>query len=71
VKRFFKEWETVFYLDEQNKKPSNTETLCFIRGLVVSSTSRSKFNVHGSVHRNNIIVYKSQQDAHVTEFIFV
>jgi len=30
-----------------------------------------KVNVHGSVHRNNILVYKSQQDAHVTEFIFV
>jgi len=29
----------------------------------------TKFNVHGSVHRNNILVYKSQQDAHVTEFI--
>jgi hypothetical protein len=28
-----------------------------------------KFNVHGSVHRNNILIYKSQQDAHVTEFI--
>jgi len=27
--------------------------------------------VHGSVHRNNILVHKSQQDAHVTEFIFV
>jgi hypothetical protein len=27
------------------------------------------FNVHGSVHRNNILVYKSQQDAHVTDFI--
>jgi len=26
-------------------------------------------NVHGSLHRNNILVYKSQQDAHVTEFI--
>jgi len=24
------------------------------------------FNVQGSVHRNNIIVYKSQQDVHVT-----
>ena len=23
------------------------------------------------MHRNNILVYKSQQDAHVTEFIFV
>jgi len=30
-----------------------------------------KFNVPGSVHRNNILVYKFQQDAHVTEFIFV
>ena len=29
------------------------------------------FNVHGSVRRNNILVYKSQQDAHVTEFIFI
>ena len=29
------------------------------------------FNVHGSVHRTNILVYKSQQDAHVTDFIFV
>jgi hypothetical protein len=29
------------------------------------------FNVHGSVHRNNILVYKSQQDAQVTEFSFV
>jgi len=28
-----------------------------------------KFNVHGSVHRNNILIYKSQQDAQVTEFI--
>jgi hypothetical protein len=27
------------------------------------------FYVHWSVHRNNILVYKSQQDAHVTEFI--
>jgi len=28
-----------------------------------------KFSIHGSVHRNNILIYKSQQDAHVTEFI--
>jgi hypothetical protein len=28
-----------------------------------------KFNVHGSVHRNNILVYKYQQDAQVIEFI--
>jgi hypothetical protein len=30
---------------------------------------KNKFNVHGSVHRNKILVYKSQQDAYVTEFI--
>ena len=27
------------------------------------------FNIHGSVHRNNILIEKFQQDAHVTEFI--
>ena len=27
------------------------------------------FNVHGSVHPNNILLCKSQQDAHVTEII--
>jgi len=27
------------------------------------------FNIHGSVHRNNILIHKSQQDAHVAEFI--
>jgi hypothetical protein len=26
------------------------------------------FNVHGSVHRNNILVCKSQQDAHMETF---
>jgi hypothetical protein len=29
------------------------------------------FNVHESVHRNSILVYKFQQDAQVTEFIFI
>jgi hypothetical protein len=32
-------------------------------------TIQLKFNVHGSVHRNNTLVYKSQQDARITEFI--
>ena len=27
------------------------------------------FNVHGSVHRNNILIQKSQQNAYVTEII--
>ena len=31
-------------------------------------TNCNRFNIHGSVHRNNILLYKSQQDAHVTEF---
>jgi hypothetical protein len=30
-----------------------------------------EFNIHGPVHRNNILLYKSQQDAHVTEFIYL
>ena len=28
-----------------------------------------KFNIHGSVHHNNILIHKFQQDAHVTQFI--
>ena len=27
------------------------------------------FNVHRSVHRNNILVYESQQDAHFTVYL--
>jgi len=27
------------------------------------------FNIHGSVHRNNVLIYKSQKDAHVTKCI--
>jgi hypothetical protein len=30
---------------------------------------RFSFNIHGSVPRNNILLYKPQQGAHVTEFI--
>jgi hypothetical protein len=40
--------------------------LCYQR---LHLTYLCKFNIHGSVQRNNIILYKSQQDAHVTEFI--
>jgi hypothetical protein len=29
----------------------------------------NKFNIYGSVHRNSILPYKSQEGAHVTEFI--
>ena len=33
-------------------------------------TQKINFNVYGSVHRNNILIYiYIQQDAHVTEFI--
>jgi hypothetical protein len=35
----------------------------------LNSEDSCDFNVHGSVHRSNILVYKSQQDAEVTEFI--
>ena len=31
---------------------------------------RQIFNIHGSVPRNNILLYKSQQVAHVTQSIF-
>jgi hypothetical protein len=40
--------------------------LCFLLSL---SRHIPGFNVHGSVHRNNILVYKSQQDAQDTELI--
>ena len=33
--------------------------------------TESTFNAHGSVQRTNILIYKSQQDAHVTEIIFL
>ena len=33
------------------------------------NTINLTFNIHGSAHHNNILIYKSQQDAHVTEFI--
>jgi len=41
-----------------HKEPNDSSNLMFF------------FNVHWSVHRNNILVHKSQQDAHVTEFIW-
>ena len=41
----------------------------FLRALICSSKQKLFFNVHGSVHHSNILVYKSQQDAQVTEFI--
>jgi hypothetical protein len=32
---------------------------------------KEKFIVYGSVHRNNILVYKSQQDAHVQSLFYL
>jgi hypothetical protein len=32
-------------------------------------TTSYDLNIHWSVHSNNILLYKSQQDARVTEFI--
>jgi len=37
--------------------------------VMKSDNKNLGFNVHGSVHDNNILIYKSQQDAHVTELI--
>ena len=51
-------------------KPISTQS--FFPSTIYNRTSENKsviFNIHGSVHRNNIVLYKSQQDAHVTEFI--
>jgi len=42
-----------------------TSKLVLYETVFVSFT----FNVHGSVHRNNFLVHKSQQDVHVTVFI--
>ena len=39
--------------------------------IYIYDISNLRVNVHGSVHRNNILVYKYQQDAQVTKFIFV
>jgi len=48
----------------------------FVRSPVLSYRSHGDiqnynlgFNIHGSVHRNDILLYKSQRDAHATEFI--
>jgi hypothetical protein len=34
-----------------------------------TTNNKPQFNIHGSVHCNNILIQKFQQDAHVTEFI--
>ena len=58
------------------RKAVRTIKLITVRSVDITMLSTTKvpviiFNVHGSVHRNNILVYKPQQDAQVTEFIFV
>jgi hypothetical protein len=45
--------------------------LISIDSCKTNTTWISKFNIHGSVHRNYILIWKSQQDAQVTEFIFI
>jgi len=64
---------------EDKFNPLNTElnSICHLLALLgahhILHVGRIRVNVLGSVHCNNIlrVVYKSQQDAHVTEFIFV
>jgi hypothetical protein len=46
----------------------------FLALCLFSSARRARiflifFNIHGSMHHNNILLYKSQQDAYFTEFI--
>ena len=57
----------------RKQKHQSSENFAFIDDLYVGvlATVRVKmFNIHQSLrHRNNILVYKSQQDAHVTEII--
>jgi serine/threonine protein phosphatase PrpC len=61
---------------ERNKQKHEFE-LSLIRHItrkrneIRRANKSTTFNVHGPVHHTNILVYKSQQDAHVTEFIFV
>jgi hypothetical protein len=58
------------------RKVVRTIKLIIVRSVDITMISPTKvhviiFNVYGSVHRNNILVYISQQNSHVTEFIFV
>jgi hypothetical protein len=71
------------YFDEKIKNRVKSEILAVIQCRLMTSRLLSKnlkteicrtiivlkFNIHGSVHRNNILLYKFLQDAHVTEFI--
>jgi hypothetical protein len=56
-------WDVTLY--RWRSGPDVSENL-----VATSSTVKEKillrFNVHGSVHHNSILVYKSQQDAYVT-----
>jgi hypothetical protein len=45
-------------------------TICIFQSMFYSHEEITvKFNIHRSVHLNNILQYKSQLDAHGTEFI--
>jgi hypothetical protein len=63
-------YDDIFFVIFMDDECDNCETsiLTSIISTAGHYTSR-EFNIHGSVHRNNILLYKSQQDAHVTEFI--
>ena len=47
----------------------STQILNTIQPILKERKHEFFFNIHGSVIRNNILIQKSQQDAHVTEFI--
>ena len=52
-------WQTAV----PQQQHSTFQEMCFIYNYFIM------FNVHGSMHRSNILVCKSQQDAQVTKFI--
>jgi hypothetical protein len=58
----------VFHIVKRFHNPFKDTSLVSVYRVIVH---KHIFNVHGSVQHNNILVYKSQQDAQVTEFIFV
>jgi hypothetical protein len=64
---------TITYLQEHKTTVANRLhklcDFCILLEIYTRITVDHNFNVHGSMHPNNILLYKSQQDAHVTEFI--
>jgi len=67
--RLFKMFNMYTQFNHTRRIISNSVIICFALINNTASLLYSKFNIYGSVHRNNILLYKSQQDGHFTEFI--